>query len=134
MSLMRCVAAAAAGLGLLVGCSSRPPAEVAPALTTLQDVDGLLRAAAGTTNRVPPRLADLDKHQETFPRGYAAVKSGDIVVLWGSPLKGEGEGSSSDPVVAYEKDVPTAGGYVLLAGTTVKKMSASDFNAARQGK
>ncbi len=121
---------AAAGLALLCGCPSAPPPEVAAAVTTLQDVNDLLRAAAGAANRPPARLADLDKYQALFPRGYAAVKSGDVVVLWGTPLKGEGEAGKDEVVLAYEKNVPSAGGFVLLSAGTIKQMGADEFKNA----
>jgi hypothetical protein len=119
----------AAGLVFLAGCSSGPPKELPPSLTLMQEVDSLLRAAAGGT-RTPTKVADLNHHQSLFPRGYEAVKSGAVVVLWGAPLKGEGEAGSNEAVVAYEKAVPTDGGFVLLSAGTVKKMSADEFKAA----
>jgi hypothetical protein len=129
MTLVRSVALAAA-LGLLAGCSSRKAAEAPPEATALQEVDSLLRAAAGASGRPPARLADLAKFQPLFPRGYAAVRSGEVVVLWGAAQKGEGQASKDDPVVAYEKGVPAEGGYVLLSGGAVKKMTAAEFSAA----
>jgi hypothetical protein len=131
MVIVRC-ATVAAGLGLLAGCgsSSRPPAQDDAAATVLQEVNSLLRGAAGATGRPPSRLADLDKYQMMFTRGYAAVKSGDVVVLWGTPLKGEGEAGKDEAVVAYGKGVPKDGGYVLMSAGTVKKMTAEEFGAA----
>ncbi|HZY90375.1 MAG TPA: hypothetical protein VFE78_36475 [Gemmataceae bacterium] len=120
-----------AGLGLLAGCSSRPAGEAPGQALVLQDVNDLLHATAGTTGRVPARLADMTPRvQSLYPRGYEAVKSGAVVVLWGAPLKGEGEAGKDEAVVAYEKAVPADGGYVLLSAGTVKKMSAAEFTAA----
>ena len=120
-----------AGLGLLAGCSSRPAGEAPGQAVVLQDVNDLLHAAAGATGRTPARLADVaPRVQALFPRGYEAVKSGAVVVLWGAPLKGEGEVGKDETVVAYEKAAPTGGGYVLLSAGTVKKMSAAEFSAA----
>jgi hypothetical protein len=130
MGVVRTLAALAAGLALLSGCSrSRPPAEAQPTVTMLQDVDALLRASGGV-NRVPNGLGDLGRRQSMFPRGYEAVKSGDVIVLWGSPLKGEGDAGKAEAIIAYEKNVPDSGGYVLLSAGTVKKMSADEFRAA----
>src|SRR5438067_4453414 len=120
MTVIRCVVIAAT-LGLLAGCSSRhgdaPPA----ALGELQEVNELLHAAAGAAGRPPAKLADLDRYQAMYPRAYGAVKSGDVVVLWGAPLKGEGDAGKDEAVVAYEKAAPADGGYVLLSAGTVKK-------------
>jgi hypothetical protein len=130
MKLDRCLTLAI--VGLLAGCSSRPspPAEAVPSITLLQEVNDLLHATAGRDGRAPARLADVNRYQTLFPRGYAAMKSGDVVVVWGAALKGEGEAGKDEAVVAYEKDVPTNGGFVLLSAGTVKKMTAAEFNAA----
>jgi hypothetical protein len=61
------------------------------------------------------------------------VKSGEVVVLWGAALKGEGAVGQDEAVVAYEKGVPTDGGYVLLSAGTVQKMNAAEFAAAPKG-
>jgi hypothetical protein len=78
-----------AGLGLLAGCSSQPKG-APPETLVLQEVNDLLNSAAGAAGRPPAKLSDLDRYQSMYPRGYAAVKSGDVVVVWGTPLKGEG--------------------------------------------
>jgi len=133
MTFLRCVAMAAA-FGLLTGCSSQPRgASVAPETTLLQDVNDLLRAA-GTPGRLPSKLSDLDRSQNLFPRGYEAVKAGNVVVLWGAPTQGEGNVGKNEVVVAYEKNVPTEGGYVLLSAGTVEKMTAAEFAAAPKAK
>jgi hypothetical protein len=133
MTLVRYVMLAA-GLGLLAGCSSRPMGEAPPQLLVLQEVNDLLHSAAGVAGRAPARLADIaPRFRSMYPHGYAAVKSGDVVVLWGAALKGEGETGKGEAVVAYEKGVPTNGGYVLLSAGTVKKMSADEFTAAPKG-
>jgi len=131
MSVVRFAAPLLVGLALLAGCAKRPTAtEAAPTVTILQDVMDLLRTSAATTNRVPAGIADLAPHQATFTRGYNAVKSGDVVVIWGARLQGEGESGKSEAVVAYEKNVPTSGGQVLLSAGTVKHMTAEEFKAA----
>jgi hypothetical protein len=116
-------------LGLFVGCSSGTKLDQeARASGTLQEVHDLLHLSG--VGHPPSKLADLDRHRGMFPRAYEAVKSGDVVVLWGTPLQGEGDVGKDEAVVAYEKAVPTAGGYVLLSAGTVKKMTAAEFNAA----
>jgi hypothetical protein len=129
MTLLRWVVLFAT-LGLLAGCSSQTGGEAAPELTLLQEVNGLLHSAAGAIGRPAAKLADLDRYQSLYPRGHAAVKSGDVVVLWGAALKGEGQAGKDEAVVAYEKGVPAEGGYVLMSAGTVKKMTAAEFSAA----
>ena len=120
----------AASLGILAGCSARPRAEGSLAESDLREVSDLLHAAGGAAGRAPAKLADLDSQRRMFPRGYEAVKSGNIVVLWAAPLQDEGDVGKNEVVVAYEKDVPTSGGSVLLSAGTIKNMSANEFSSA----
>lgn len=121
------------GLVMLAGCSSKsgagngPPPQVA----TLGELTQLLHASTTPSGRAPTKLADLARNQSMFPASYEAVKSGDIVVLWGGAMKDEGDsaGGGGD-VIAYEKDTPTNGGYVLLTSGEVKQMSPAEFNSA----
>jgi hypothetical protein len=129
MTRLRCVLLAA-GLGLVAGCSSRSAERAAPEYGLLQEVNDLLHASAGVLGRPPAKLADLDRHKSLYPRAYEAVQSGAIVVLWGAALKGEGDVGRDEAVLAYEKAAPADGGYVLWSAGSVKKMTASEFNAA----
>jgi hypothetical protein len=125
--------AVVAVLALLAGCSSRPGAgEAAAAPPALDDLNELLHAA-GQSGRTPSKLADLDRYKGKHSLAYEAVKSGDVVVLWGTAPKGEGQAGQGDVVIAYEKTVPTSGGYVLMAAGTVKKMTADEFASAPKG-
>ena len=73
--------------------------------------------------------SDLAQLESLYPHGYQAVKSGEVVVLWGASMAGE-EGGGSEKVVAYEKKVPTDGGHVLLENGQVKSMTSVEFAAA----
>src|SRR5262245_45542798 len=130
MTFVRCLTVAA-GLGLLAGCSPRNAGAAGdPEVTLLQEVNDLLHAGAGASHRAPARLADLRRFENLYPRGYAAVKSGAVVVLWGAPVQGEGAAGRDERVVAYEKGAPTGGGYALLSAGTVRRMTADEFRAA----
>lgn len=93
------------------------------------EVAGLIRSYSGETGKGPTKVADLKKYELGYPLGYAAVQSGQVVILWGSTVAGEG-GGGSQSVVAHEKDVPTAGGFVVLQDGNVKQMTATEFAAA----
>lgn len=76
------------------------------------------KGAAGTED-----LAPLLKGN---PKLLDRLRSGDIVVVWGvSPAELGKEPSGY--VVAYEKQTPTKGGYVLLGDAYVKKVTAAEF-------
>jgi hypothetical protein len=119
-----------AGLALLAGCSSQPRGAGAPQYGLLQEVNELLHAAQGGAGRPPAKLSDLNRYKAQFPRAYEAVKSGDVVVRWGTPLKGEGDVGEDETVLAYEKDAPSDGGFVLMSAGSVKEMSADDLKTA----
>jgi hypothetical protein len=121
----------AAALGVLAGCSSRSGGGGNdPTLGGLQRVYDLIQRAAASLGRPPSRLEDLSRYKASYPLGYKVVKSGKIEVRWGTKLKDEGESGKDEEVLAYEKDASTQGGYVLLSAGTIKKMSASEFQAA----
>lgn len=119
---------------LLGGCSgnaSLPPSDGPTASDDLADVAGLLRDHTAEFQRGPSKLADTAKNEPLYSRGYKAVRSGDIVVLWGVAMPLEGGGTA---IVAYEKKVPSEGGGVLLLSGEVKQMSAAEFQSAPKAK
>jgi len=133
MSLVRHVTALCVAISLVVGCSSSGPGHGeagSPAVIPLQEVGDLLRAVPGSANRPAARLADFDPFQSMYSKGYDAVKTGEVIVLWGATIKGEGEKGGDEAVAAYEKSAPSAGGYVLLTSGEVKKMTAAQFQSA----
>lgn len=101
----------------------------------LQEVGGLIQMYSGETGRGPKKAADLAKYENGYPLGYQAVQSGEVVVLWGAKIAGEGEAASGPPdVIAYEKKTPTEGGWVLLQNATAKQMTADEFKTAPKAK
>jgi hypothetical protein len=122
------------GLGLILGCCSQSGGDVEEkkgAPLALVEVYALLHAG-GANGQPATQLSDFDKHRSRSPQGYAAVKNGDIIVVWGVRPMGEGAIAKGEQqeVAAYEKSVPTSGGFVLLSGGTIKKMTADAFEAA----
>jgi hypothetical protein len=113
---------------ILVGCKSRKQDDSSAAeVAKLREVDSMLRMP---TPRMTAEGPDLSAFQNDFPLGYQAVKSGDVIVTWGVKMAGEGEKSSNEAIVAYEKKTPTEGGYVLSVNGNIKKMSPQEFQAA----
>ncbi|WP_020469590.1 hypothetical protein [Zavarzinella formosa] len=114
-----------------VGCSpeTKSTAPVQAGMTdTLIEVSSMIRLYSGKANKGPTKPADLAEFESGCPIGYAAVKSGEIIVIWGKKMGGEGV-KGSDELIAYEKKAPSEGGYVLLNDGTVKKMEPSDLVA-----
>jgi hypothetical protein len=78
-----------------------------------------------TNERPPTELSQLKKYEAAYSAGLAALKDGKYIVVWG--VKGKDAGT----LLAYEKDVPTNGGVVLMADGTVKTMAADNFKSAK---
>src|SRR5262245_47136215 len=106
-----------------------------PEETALGEVCDLIRSATGNSGRPPTKLGDFGRLAGTYPNGYQAVKAGDVVVLWGAGVAGEGgSGGGAEAVVAYEKNAPTAGGFVLWTSGKVTKLSVAEFASAPKAK
>ena len=70
----------------------------------------------------PAKLTEFDKLKQTWPRGFKAVQTGDIIVLWGTPL-------SDETPIAYEKTAPEKGGLVLFGNGTTKTLTPEAFSS-----
>src|SRR5262245_32125052 len=74
---------------LAAGCSSSnaPVGSASPPQTEdLADVAGLLRDFTAEYQKGPSKLADTAKNESLYSRGYQAIKSGTVVVVWGVPM------------------------------------------------
>ena len=114
----------------IVGCSKAPEA-AGPEVSTLRDVDGMIRMANGKKITKPQELSQFEN---SFPVGTKSVKSGDVVVLWGVKMANEDGTGVTGELVAYEKKVPAEGGYALFQDGNVKKLTPAEFEAAPKPK
>ncbi len=115
------------GLAFLVGCGAKPQGGSQLEMSNRQKIGELmelLSAAQLNLKRGPASVKELEKFGRAGPFAQEAVARGDFVVFWNVNL-GEGEA-----VVAYEKDAPTNGGWVLLQNRTLKQLTAAEFQAA----
>ena len=71
----------------------------------------------------------LPSHQQRRSRCIAALDSGDYVISWSYDLR-EGLDRNAEFILAYHRDVPDAGGYVVYADAMVKLVTASEFASA----
>ena len=123
-------------LGLSAGCSSSNRGgsfEVAPdngERFALVEAGELLRNRMLDTGKPARSQADLVRYENAGPTAFNKIQKGEIVVLWGAnPQEG-----AADKVLAYEKQTPKSGGFVLMQdGTTVKKMTPAELEAALKG-
>lgn len=114
-------------LGFSAGCGGSDVGTTKvdnPGKLALEDFGQMLKSIAGDGKKPPSKLAEFDPFEPMAPVGGPALRGGEIVYLWGSAYSAAGE-----KVLAYEKKVPTEGGFVLLENGQVKSVSASEFGS-----
>jgi hypothetical protein len=119
------------GLGLATGCTGSNQVQTATEdyKAALAEVGEMLKSLAEEHRKPPGKLAELESVEPMIPLAGPAIRSGNIVYIWGA-----GYAAGSNQVVAYEKKTPSEGGYVLLQDGTVKEMSSSEFSSAPKAK
>ena len=119
-----------AGLGvLLVGCSQKSEEtdpESQRRKSELSEVYAIYMQFIKTNQRSPKQLSEVNKseYEGIAPMGHQGLQKGEYVAVWGVADKDAGT------LLAYQKDVPTKGGAVLMADGTVKTMTADEWKAA----
>ncbi len=114
---------------VLEGCSSQQEFNVTETdVIALRELGSIYANAARKSKRAPRSVKELGITRRLRPDTAAMIESGELIVQWGAPVLPEGEASA---VLAFIKQVPEEGGYVLLQdGTTVKRMTADEFKTA----
>jgi hypothetical protein len=120
-------------LGLSAGCGSSGGGgsfEAAPdngERYPLIEVGDILRNRMLDTTQPARNPAEIARYENAGPTAFSKIQKGELVVIWGAnPQPG-----ASDKVLAYEKQTPQSGGFVLMQdGTTVKKLTAAEFQSA----
>ncbi len=112
-----------------VGCGGPDvPKDATGAPTAKQglvDLAELLKGVAEQKKSPPARQADLEQYDVINLAATLAITRKEVVYVWGTGIIAGGQA-----VIAYEKDAPSAGGYVLIEDGTVKAMTAAEFAAA----
>jgi hypothetical protein len=124
-----CLALLAAGCG----GTNAPRSTDQVAQDNLAQVGELYRHYQFTKKKPPQKVADLGLVRSLAGNGFEALQSGKIIALYGATLPDTDEDpghAESSEVLAYEKEVPESGGYVLMLNRTTKKMTADEFKAA----
>jgi hypothetical protein len=114
-----------------VGCSKQA-AEVDPEVqrrkSELSEVYEIYMQFIKTNQRPPKQLSELNRteYEGMAPVGHQSLQKGEYIAVWGV------NGKDAGTLLAYQKDVPTKGGAVLMADGTVKTMTADEFKAAKK--
>lgn len=115
----------ALSVGTAVGCGdggSKP--DTSPKAVLLDLAEGL-KSTAADKQKPPAKLSELERIEPMIPLAGPAIRSGELVYLWGA-----GYDPTGTQVVAYERKAETEGGMVLLQNATVEKMTAEQLKTA----
>lgn len=86
------------------------------------------------TGKPPQNHQILNEMPGAPPGGLMGAEPESVTVYWGVPMPDPGSvgapSTPSDKVLAYDNQVPTTGGYVLMLDGRVVKMTAEEFKAA----
>jgi hypothetical protein len=111
------------------GGTTSPTSENGP----LAQVGALYRDHWELKKKAPTGYKDFAPYAEIMPEGFNALRTGDVVAIWGvrlEDLSPEATGDSADEVLAYQKETPESGGYVLMKNRKIRQMTADEFKAA----
>jgi hypothetical protein len=115
---------------VLTGCGGDHATVVIEPYEPLQDIARMVDRCVNTKKKPPARLQDLSPYEPEGPIGHRALIKGACVLIYGVGISPQ----AGDKVLAYDKDAPTQGGYVLMQDGTVKKMTAVEFQSATMAK
>ena len=119
----------------VIGCGSSTPTPTAPEniedearkIAMVELFDLLKLRESDTGGKPATKAKDLARYEILYTAAYPKVRDGEIVLTYGAKI----DPTKTDTIIAYEKVVPEAGGYVLMQdGATVKKLTAEEFKAA----
>jgi hypothetical protein len=113
----------------LAGCGKSPVTVPAPTTEAkLTEIGQMYRDFTKDHKKAPQQLADFDlPYEPANINGYAALRDGECVMIWGGKLPGPNAGAT---VLAYEKSAPESGGLVLFQDGTIRTVTADEFKAA----
>jgi hypothetical protein len=124
-----CAAAVLAAV-LPMGCGPSTTGPESHAQLSIAQVGQIFHVYQKREKSPPQGVKDLQSLQNVFPAAVSSIRSKDVLVFWGVGISDGPEAAST--VLAYHKDVPDAGGEVLMQDGTAKKMTAAEFQAAKK--
>jgi hypothetical protein len=122
-------------LTLAPGCANRnaaSPEDGSPQVVRLQEIFRMAQMRKKGNQPPATRIEDFKQAELAYPQGFQALRSGACVFVWGAYTNPSADRATT--VLAYEKEVPSQGGYVVMLDGKVKTMTAEEFNAAKPGR
>ncbi len=113
---------------MVVGCGMGGDPEFEIQKSELGSIYQIHRQYVKNNERPPTELAELKQYEPIQPMGMRVLREGKYQLVWGVDARDGGT------ILAYETDAKDKGGAVLMADGKVKKMSASQFQAAFKDK
>lgn len=113
-------------VGLFLGCGTSTP--TAPSLPkdageAISEAHGMILDAS-YGGRPLTGVKDLPAYEGEFPKAVAAIKSGDVKVIWGKSIK---DNSPSPEIIAYEKAAESGEGWAIKDNGKLEKVSSSEL-------
>jgi hypothetical protein len=99
---------------------------------SMNELAEMMKQHTQSKKRPPKTYEELEYLEPGFTQAYAALLREDIVMFWGFNLSTQPDAGSK--ILAYEKEVPTNRGWVLMLDGTVKEMTSSEFSNAPKAK
>ena len=122
----------------------KPAAQKEPAVEKAKPVPAGLRqdqlkqlglayhSHVGAMKRPPANAKELAPFFEKDAKLMETLTKGEYIILWKSSFENMTAGTSNT-ILGYEKETPTAGGLVLMADASVRNMTAEEFKKAPKG-
>lgn len=107
------------------GCSRSTATADTSLKPALLDFAQFLEAIPGDGIKPPKKLAEFLPREPMAPVAAEHLQTGRMVYFWGAGLVQGGQ-----RIIAYDKDVETSRGWVLLENGTVREMTTAEFAAA----
>jgi hypothetical protein len=126
------VAALAASL-LLVGTTGARQIDQKKIANDLKQIGIAYHNYFDSFKKGPAKAADLFDFLDKNKRILDLLENKDIVFQYGVGILDMTDGTSNT-VLAYEKDAPTKGGFVLYGDASVKRLTAEEFKKATLAK
>jgi hypothetical protein len=74
---------------------------------------------------------DVEPYSNRFPKAAAAIKNGDIKVVWGKAIK---DNAPKPEIVAYEKSAESGEGWAIKEDGKLHKVSSADVSKLPKSK
>ena len=95
----------------------------------LHEIASLYKLYQEDKGRPPAKLADLEAYEAGYSNAFDALRRGRCLTVWGVNMNAP---NASETLLAYQKQAPTQGGYVVMADETIKKLTSEEFKALRK--